>query len=342
MSKCSSNNFFSSPKNNNKKNLEHHNEFQYNKSTYYLINDYKTKDDKLSFTLAILGLGRLINFFNEKKISFIDLLILSQESMKELELEMYQRNRIYNFSKCFNKNAKNYSMEEIVQFFENHKQFLFAPKIYEEILGSNNNKAIIINENEKLNNYESPRYNNNTLKKAKQTRNNTSKKIRRSKNLLKKYLSIKKDVDDFLNKLNKQKEDTQILSYKYGSIIKKINFDEKNEDDILISEKKNLNKKENINKLLETIKNLENKKLDQNTFEHLNQIKNYVINKGENLMNEEIYKLQNEIENMIDLNIKKEKLKNNLQVYEKKIKEKKNLIIQLDNNENFISNNKDN
>ena len=90
---------------------------------------------------------------------------------------------------------------------------------------------------------------------------------------------------------------------------------------------------------METIKNLENKKIDQNTFEHLNQIKNYVINKGENLMNEEINKLQNEIERMIELNIKKEKLKNNLQLYENKIKEKKNLIIQLDNSDNFISNN---
>ena len=42
---------------------------------------------------------------------------------------------------------------------------------------------------------------------------------------------------------------------------------------------------------------------------------------------------------MIELNIKKEKLKNNLQLYENKIKEKKNLIIQLDNSDNFISNN---
>ena len=157
--------------------------------------------------------------------------------------------------------------------------------------------------------------------------------------MLKKYLTIKKDVDDFLNKLNKQKEDTQILSYKYGNFIKKLNFEEKNEEDIMILDEKKFNKQNDINKLMDTIKNLENKKIDQNTFEHLNKIKNYVINKGENLMSEEINKLQNEIEKMIELNIKKEKLKNNLQMYENKIKEKKNLIIQLDNNENFISNN---
>ena len=278
----------------------------------------------------MLGLSRLINFFNEKNISFIDLLILSQESMKELELEMYQRNRIFNFSKFYNKTAKNYSKEEIIKFFQDHKQFIFVPKIYEQIISN----KININFNQ-----ESPRFSVNNLKNKKQTRNSTTKKIKKGKNILKKYLTIKKDVDDFLNKLNKQKEDAQILSYKYGNIIKKINFEDKNEDDILIPDKKNINKKENINKLLETIKNLENKKIDQNTFEHLNQIKNYVINKGENLMNEEINKLQNEIERMIELNIKKEKLKNNLQLYENKIKEKKNLIIQLDNSDNFISNN---
>ena len=318
MSKYNSNKkYFSPQKNIYKKNLEQNNDFNY-------------KDDKLSFTLSMLGLSRLINFFNEKNISFIDLLILSQESMKELELEMYQRNRIFNFSKFYNKTAKNYSKEEIIKFFQDHKQFIFVPKIYEQIISN----KININFNQ-----ESPRFSVNNLKNKKQTRNSTTKKIKKGKNILKKYLTIKKDVDDFLNKLNKQKEDAQILSYKYGNIIKKINFEDKNEDDILIPDKKNINKKENINKLLETIKNLENKKIDQNTFEHLNQIKNYVINKGENLMNEEINKLQNEIERMIELNIKKEKLKNNLQLYENKIKEKKNLIIQLDNSDNFISNN---
>ena len=317
MSKYNVYKYFSPQKNNHKRNLEQNNDFNY-------------KDDKLSFTLSMLGLSRLINFFNEKNISFIDLLILSQESMKELELEMYQRNRIFNFSKFYNKTAKNYSKEEIIKFFQDHKQFIFVPKIYEQIISN----KININFNQ-----ESPRFSVNNLKNKKQTRNSTTKKIKKGKNILKKYLTIKKDVDDFLNKLNKQKEDAQILSYKYGNIIKKINFEDKNEDDILIPDKKNINKKENINKLLETIKNLENKKIDQNTFEHLNQIKNYVINKGENLMNEEINKLQNEIERMIELNIKKEKLKNNLQLYENKIKEKKNLIIQLDNSDNFISNN---
>ena len=215
MSKYKTQKYFSSPKNNNNNLIERQNDFHYNKNSNIL------KDDKLSFTLTTLGLGNLINFFNEKNISFIDLLILSQESMKELELEMYQRNRIYNFSKLFNKNAKNYSMDEIIQFFENNKQFLFVPKIYDEIISSNNNKIIINNENKNLNNNESPRNTDIKLKNKRQIRNSTTKKSKKGKNMLKKYLTIKKDVDDFLNKLNKQKEDTQILSYKYNKLIKK-------------------------------------------------------------------------------------------------------------------------
>ena len=159
--------------------------------------------------------------------------------------------------------------------------------------------------------------------------------------MLKKYLSLKKDVDDFLNELNKQKEDSQILSYKYGNLLKKINYIDRNEDDIMISEEKNNNKKLKINKLLEKIKILENKKIDQKTFEHLNQIKKYVKEKGDSLMIEEIFKLDNEIEKIIELNIKKEKLKNNLQICENNINEKKNLINQLNNEIYINSNNSD-
>ena len=278
-----------------------------------LIKENKTKDDRLIYTLTILGLNNLINLFNEKNITFIDLLLLSKESMKELQLEMYQRNRIYNFSILFTKFAKDYSMEEIKQFFESHKQFLFTHNNIHERKINNNKKInenvntaikniktreifIINDENKNEINYDTPRY-NTKLKKRKEY-NSTNKKSHKGKYMLKKYLSIKRDVDEFLNKLNKQKEDTQVLSYKYGNFIKKLNFYERNEDDIMISEEKNINKKNNINKLLEKIKNLENKKVDQKTFDHINQIKNYLIEKEADITNEEIIKLQNEIEKM--------------------------------------------
>ena len=140
-----------------------------------------------------------------------------------------------------------------------------------------------------------------------------------------------------MDKINKQKEDTEILSYKYNNFAKKINFYERNEDDIMFSEEKKNIKKNNINKILEKIKNLENKKIEQKTFEHLIQIKKYLMEKGNKLTIEEIFKLENEIDKMIELNIKKEGLKNDLKLYEKKIDENKKLINQL----NYDYNNSD-
>ena len=61
-------------------------------------NNNNEEDDRLMYVLITLGLCTLIEIFNEKNISFIDLLLLSKESLKEIGLEMYQRNRIYNFS----------------------------------------------------------------------------------------------------------------------------------------------------------------------------------------------------------------------------------------------------
>ena len=262
---------------------------------------------RLYFTLYTLGLDNLINYFNEKNLKFIDLLILSKDSMKELQLELYQRNRIYNFSNAFTKFAKKYTIDEIITFFENNKQFLINRKIFDEKIKSDEkikNELII---------------NNNYVNKNNENIENNYK------NMLKKYLLIKKDVDDFLNKLNKQKEDAQYLSYKYGKYIKKINFYEKNEDYIMSLEEKN-NKKININKLIEKINFLENKKISTKGVEHLNQIKNYIIDKKENLKMEEILKLENEIEKIIELNHKKEKLINNLHMKEKEINEVKNQI----------------
>ena len=45
----------------------------------------------------------------------------------------------------------------------------------------------------------------------------------------------------------------------------------------------------------------------------------------------DLSKLENEIEKIIELNNKKEKLKNNLQIYEKKINDEQNIINQLNN-----------
>ena len=101
-------------------------------------NNNEEEDDRLSYTLITLGLENLIHIFEENSISFIDLLLLSKEDLIELQLEMYQRNRIYHFSKSFTKYAKNYSINEISDFFTFNRQFIFNSAIYDRVVTLNN------------------------------------------------------------------------------------------------------------------------------------------------------------------------------------------------------------
>ena len=315
------------------------------------INELSSEDDRLLYVLITLGLGNLIPKFNEKNISFTNILSLSKESLKELGLEMYQRNRIFNFSTSFNRLAKTYSIKEISEFFESNKQFLFSPTIYNKMILLNKRQNINYNEKNFFSDEENKNYNIPT-KSLRNRKNiyNSGKKSYKAGKIFKKYLMIKKDVDEFLNKLNKQKEDTDNISYKYSTFIKRINnsndnyniinniekisqkkiynnyinnISDENEDEIVIN---NLNDNINIiknkddeyNKLLEKIEKLEKMKIDENLFEHLNQIKKYIKEKGVNLSNEEIYSLHNDIEKSVEIINKKEKLKQNLEKKKKK------------------------
>ena len=51
---------------------------------------------------------------------------------------MYQRNRIFCFSKLFTKYAKSYSINEISDFFSFNKQFIFNSVIFDKISSLNN------------------------------------------------------------------------------------------------------------------------------------------------------------------------------------------------------------
>ena len=96
-------------------------------------------DDRLTYTLITLDLGNLIHIFEDNSISFVDMLLLTKEDLIELQLEIFQRNRILNFSKLFTKYAKNYSIQEISDFFTFNKQFIFNSIIYDKVSSSNIN-----------------------------------------------------------------------------------------------------------------------------------------------------------------------------------------------------------
>lgn len=351
-----------------------HNEFDIDYDTTNK-KDKNNDDDRMIYILITLGLGKLVNIFNEKNISFTDLLLLSKESLKDLGLEMYQRNRIYNFTTLFNRNAKDYSIREITEFFNTHQQFLFSPTIY--------NKMIINNEREKNNdNQFFSDDENKNYKKIKNSINNVHSPLKSNKNnnfssgknvfkaskMFKKFLLIKKGVDEFLNKINKQKEDTKNMSYKYNALIKKINslndnyndiFD-KNEQRKIFNYNKNYeneeilndfevknskinlnvekNKNDEYNELIEKVNKLEQMKIDDNSSEHINQIKKYINEKGLYLKTDEISSLKNELEKITEIINKKQQLKKNLEKYNKKIEERKKMINKLENEYNGINN----
>ena len=102
-------------------------------------NEGEDDDDRLTYTLITLDLGNLIHIFEDNNISFVDMLLLTKEDLIELQLEIFQRNRILNFSKLFTKYAKNYSIQEISDFFTFNKQFIFNSIIYDKVSSSNIN-----------------------------------------------------------------------------------------------------------------------------------------------------------------------------------------------------------
>ena len=206
------------------------------------IENQNDEDDRLSYVLITLGLEDIIQFFEEKNITFVDLLFLSKEDMRELQLEMYQRNRIFSFSKLFSKNAKEYSIKEISDFFTNNKQFIFNSVVYEKVTMANeeeyynnqyehnnflqNNSNININNN---NNNLNKRINdksnlsNNEIKNKnnKNVENLIRKKENKSKSAYQKYLEIKQNADMILEKINKQKEESFLKKQKYNNLISK-------------------------------------------------------------------------------------------------------------------------
>lgn len=346
------------------------------------INELRDEDDRLLYVLITLGLGNIFHIFNEKNLAFTDLLLLSKESLKEFGLEMYQRNRIYNFSTSFNRQAKTYSIKEISDFFTENKQFLFSPSIYNKLMQIKKNQDYNNIKNSKIRRYakenkylsdDEEAYNREILTNRLKNRKSSmgpGAKTYKATQIFKKYLLIKKGVDEFLNKLNRQKEDTENISYKYSNLFKKINnsndfyniinnidknssskrifniynINDDNEDTSLNYLNENLNTQKNKNdeykKLLEKIGKLEQMKIDENYSEYLNKRKNYIKEKGLNLNIDEITSFQNELEKITEMIKRKEKLKQVLEEQNKNIEETKKEIIEFDKKYNGIKNGK--
>ena len=111
---------------------------------------------------------------------------------------------------------------------------------------------------------------------------------------------------------------------------------EDNDENVNINNENNKN--DEYNKLIAKMNKLEQMKIDDNYSEHLNQIKKYINEKGLNLNNDEIISIKNEIDKITEIINKKEKLKQSLEKYNKKIDERKKIIYKLENDHNDNNN----
>ena len=298
--------------------------------------DVEDDDDRLTYTLITLDLGNLIHIFEDNNISFVDMLLLTKEDLIELQLEIFQRNRILNFSKLFTKYAKNYSIREISDFFTFNKQFIFNSSIYDKVYSSNMNDFQNENENNNnMNNFDTINPETNYLNTEPNNKNNMNNNMHNNNNSNGNYLSQtlvnKGNVNNFkTNKplivpkikspqmkpqnINGGINDKRTKNIMQKNIKNNINTNKNNE--------MNQNQEEIQNKLVDVIKkkkvpksNINNKGFNLNNNNNKGNVKNNEINKNEEFqkiiekigilesteMNYDLYTKLNLIKNYINM-----------------------------------------
>ena len=301
------------------------------------VEEGEDDDDRLTYTLITLDLGNLIHIFEDNNISFVDMLLLSKEDLIELQLEIFQRNRILNFSKLFTKYAKNYSIREISDFFTFNKQFIFNSSIYDKVLTNNmniyqndmNNSNFNINNNNNNNdrkkempyladnnninfisqtisnnildiNDSKTKLNNQTISQKLKEPNNKSQNINGGtrRNKTSNIPNIEEIQDSFQNKLYEFIKKNKPQNYQiYDNINKNIAKGNKNEKNIY----NEINKNEEYEKIIEKIGMLESYEMNYDFYTRLNLIKNYINNKGDKITIEDIKNINNDIDPMIEI-----------------------------------------
>ena len=274
-------------------------------------------DDRLTYTLITLDLGNLIHIFEDNNISFVDMLLLTKEDLIELQLEIFQRNRILNFSKLFTKYAKNYSIQEISDFFTFNKQFIFNSIIYDKVSSSNINSELqnemnnpgINNDSNNIMVFEQNNNNNNQevnyLNTEPNSKNNMNNNM--SMNINNNYLMTQKLNNKNYKGSNKNTNQIMIPKAKEAHISTQNSngaLNPKLANKNLIAQKDNKNKKVGINN---NINNVEGNENFRNKFMDVVQKKKIAkpkldknINKGINMNKGKM--IHNEINKNVEFN----------------------------------------
>ena len=250
-------------------------------------------DDRLTYTLITLDLGNLIHIFEDNNISFVDLLLLTKEDLIELQLEIFQRNRILNFSKLFTKYAKNYSIREISDFFTFNKQFIFNSSIYDKVYSSNmndfQNDMNNINESKNINNFEPLNQEGNYLNTEPNNNNNMNNINENNSNYLSQTITNKPNSNNI--KTNKPLIVPKINVVKIKPQNQNINGANINEKKYKNINQKNINKNFNLNSNKNINNNISNQKQEEIPNKLIDVIKKKKVpksninNKGYNLNN---------------------------------------------------------
>lgn len=80
-------------------------------------------DIRLEIALQKLGLDDLIHVFNNFNITFNDLLFLEKDDLDEMQLHLYQKNRLLTFISEYTQDSSQYTIGEILIFFNNNPKY---------------------------------------------------------------------------------------------------------------------------------------------------------------------------------------------------------------------------
>ena len=180
-------------------------------------------------------------------------------------------------------------------------------------------------------------------------------KTSKSNKAYQKYLEIQQESDSILEKLNKQKEDSEIIKNKYHNLLNKSKNNNPSKISQMIQELKGSINDENIDyeeeesknnlndnnidineeyqKMINRIEEIETIKLNKNSIEHLNQIKQFINEKNVYITLEDINKINQELDKLMKIIYKKENLKKELENCNFKIKESKKKLSDLNDND---------
>ena len=110
--------------NNNKNNFEQ--KPIINEDNNYITENIGYEDIRLNYVMTKLGLESLLPIFEQYHMSFNDILFLTKDDLNELGLKIYQKNRLISFVEEYSAKAKNYTLEELENFFEENKIYNIA------------------------------------------------------------------------------------------------------------------------------------------------------------------------------------------------------------------------